>query len=314
MAASSCDYDKTDAYRPSLLQGGDNFAIMSLLPEPLSRKRPLRFALLIVVLLCGLSGVAVAQSPPSDPDQPNPYPERPRLPELPKKPLARRNIWVNEHQFTAEERRLLEPSTQDHEDAALFLRLPDTGLVRLYPWARRRRVVSIDDLNDRRTPDFSAHACLYSFSKEKHGNGLHGFVDPRLGWAELKLGDGRFFAGFTGESLGVFVALGDVPLETVTPQTDGVTGLTNIIPPADYLEASSLSRRNRAGFQMDKFSYGSSLPVSANTTYVLRSTSNKRADLLVTFRVMRVESDGNVTILWRKLKSYPKPSWKRRDD
>lgn len=58
--------------------------------------------------------------------------------------------------------------------------------------------------------------------------------------------------GVTGEALGVLVALGDVPLESVTPETYGVTGLTNIIPPADYFEAATLSRRNRAGFALDK--------------------------------------------------------------
>ena len=234
--------------------------------------------------------------------------------QTPKKPLARRDIWVNEYRFTSDERRLLEPSAVDHQRTDAFRRLPDTGLIRLYPWARRRRVIAVEDMIDGRTPDFSSNACIYSFSKGKHGNGLHGYVDPRLGWAELKLGDSKFFAGFTGESLGVLVALGDVPLETVTPQTDGVTGLANIIPPADYLEASSLSRRNRAGFEMDKFSYGSSLPVAANTTYVLRSTSNKRADLLVGFRVVRLGPDGSVTLIWHKLKNYPKPDWKRREE
>jgi hypothetical protein len=174
-------------------------------------------------------------------------------------------------------------------------------------------VVSVDDLGDARSPDFNLHASSFSFTKGKHGNGLNGFVDPRLGWAELRLREGRFFTGFTGDTLGVMVALGDFPLDLITPETDGVIGLNNIIPPADYLEATSLSRRNRAGFEMDRFLYGSSLPVRVDTTYVMRSTSNRRADLLVAFRVIRIEPDGNVTIAWRKLKSYSKPEWKRRE-
>jgi hypothetical protein len=228
--------------------------------------------------------------------------------------MAMRTIWVSEYRFSSEEKLLLEAKPSDQQRFASFLRQPDTGLVRLHPWGKMHRVVSVDDLEDGRRPEFSLHASLYSFSKTKHGNGLNGFVDPRLGWAELKLGEGKFFTGFTGESLGVLVAIGDVPLETVTPETPGVTGLTNIIPPADYLEAHVLSKRNRAGFEMERFSYGSSLPVSSNTTYVMRSTSNKRSDLLVGFRVTRLESDGSVTVLWRKLKSYPKPEWKRRSD
>jgi hypothetical protein len=272
-----------------------------------------RLLLLNIALLLGFSAIVIAQSPPPEP----PIPVNPTVPERPLEPNRRRlkprYVWVFEYRFTSEEKKLLEPSPSDHDKFASFLRSPDAGLVRLYPWMRWRRVISVDDLGDRRSPEFSAHASIYSFSKNRHGSALNGFVDPRLGWAELKLGEGRFFSGFTGESLGVLVSLGNTPIETVTPETNGVTGLTNITPPADYLEASSLSRRNRAGFELDRFSYGSSLPVTANTTYVLRSTSNKRSDILVAFRVVEVGSDGDVTILWRKLKSYPKPEWKRRD-
>ena len=49
---------------------------------------------------------------------------------------------------------------------------------------------------------------LYSFSKMRHGNGLQGYVDPRL-WAwELRVQGSLPLAGFTGESLGVLVELG----------------------------------------------------------------------------------------------------------
>jgi hypothetical protein len=269
--------------------------------------------LLTFVFLCTGAGDVLCQAPPEEPEQPEVPVERPRPPGPPKKIFIRRNIWVDEYRFSADERRLLEPTFEDQQQWATFLRLPDTGLIRLYPWSRRRRVISVDDLGDGRTPDFNLHASAYSFSKQKHGNGLNGFVDPRLGWAELRLREARLFTGFTGESLGVLVALGNFPLEAVTPQTAGVTGLTNIIPPADYLEASSLSRRNRAGFEMDKFRYGSSLPVATDTTYVMRSTSNRRADVLIAFRVIRLAADGSATIVWRKLKSYPKPEWKRRE-
>ncbi len=225
--------------------------------------------------------------------------------------IAWRNVWVNEYEPDAAEKLLLAPAPEIEQQFADFLRLPDTGLVRMYP-PGRRRVVSIADLASGRRPGFGTYASLYSFSKAKHGNGLHGWVDPRLGWGELRLVSGRFITGFTGEALGVLVALGDVPLESVTPDTDGVTGLTNITPPADYFEAATLSRRNRAGFALERFRYGRSLPVAENMTYVLRSTSNKRADILVGLRVVNIDENGSVTLLWRKLKVYPKPSWKSR--
>jgi hypothetical protein len=218
---------------------------------------------------------------------------------------------VSEYHPNAAEKRLLEALPEDEQIYASFLRQPDTGLIRMFP-PGRRRVVTLADLQSGRRPGFGGHACLYSFSKETHGNALHGYTDPRLGWAELRLQGGWFFAGFTGESLGVLVNLGDVPLEDITAESDGVSGLTNIVAPADDLEATALSRRNRAGFDMDRFRYGSALPADVNTTYALRSTSNKRADVLVCFRVVRVSSDGGLTLLWRKLKVYPRPSWKQR--
>src|ERR1044072_8358944 len=221
------------------------------------------------------------------------------------------NVGVSEYEPNAAERALLAPAPEIQQQFAEFLQLPDTGLIRMYP-PGRRRVISVTDLATGRRTGFGRYASLYSFTKAKHGNGLNGYVDPRLGWAELLLINGRFITGFNGEALGVMVALGDVPLETVTPGSDGVTGLANITPPADYFEAVALSRRNRAGFDLNRFRYGSSLPVSENTTYVMRSTSNKRADILVGFRVLRVEENGGLTLVWRKLKVYPKPKWKRR--
>jgi len=226
---------------------------------------------------------------------------------------AAQSPLIIEYEPNNSEKQLLAPSVEDQQQFAEFLQRPDTGLIKMFP-PGRRRVISVGELASGRRPGFGGYASLYSFSKEKHGNGLNGYVDARLGWAELRLLNGRFVTGFTGESLGVFVALGDVDLDSVTPATYGVTGLANIIPPADFFEAATLSRRNRAGFALERFRYGSSLPVADNTTYVLRSTSNKRADVLVAFRVIRVEENGSVTLVWRKLKVYPKPSWKRRID
>ena len=205
----------------------------------------------------------------------------------------------------------MQAAPEDEKRFAGFLRQPNTGLFRLFAFRRQQQVVSVSDLKSGVRPGFNNYACMYSFSKKKHGHGLQGWVDPKLGLAELVLQDGIFVSGFMGESLGLLVKLGDVPLETVTEHTAGVAEMANIVPPVDYLEALSLSKRNAEGFQINKFEYRSFLPASVNTTYALRSTSNKRADVLIGFRVVR-QDDDSVTILWRKLKSYRQPSWKRK--
>ena len=97
-----------------------------------------------------------------------------------------RNVWVSEYEPNSAEKSLLAPSPEVQQQFAGFLQLPDTGLIRMYP-PGRRRVISVTDLATGRRPGFGIYASIYSFSKSKHGNGLHGYVDPRLGWAELRL-------------------------------------------------------------------------------------------------------------------------------
>jgi hypothetical protein len=219
--------------------------------------------------------------------------------------------WVTEFRPNDAEKRLLLPTTEDEERFAAILRQPDTGLVHLFPAQRRTRVVSIDDLVAGKTPGFNNYACMYSFSRKKYGMGLNGWVDPRLGWAEIRLHRKTLLSGFTGESIGLLVGLGEVPIENVTLQTPGVAEIDGLASPIDDIEAERFSRLSFEGFQRNGFNYRALLPISGNTTYALRSISNHRADILVTFRVVRVFQDGSLTILWKKVKTYPKPAWKR---
>lgn len=53
------------------------------------------------------------------------------------------------------------------------------------------------------------------------------------------------------------------------------------------------------------FGYSRRIPAKANTTYVLRSISPRRSDVLVAFRVVREDHDGSTTLLWKLLKRNP---------
>src|SRR4030095_1772915 len=132
---------------------------------------------------------------------------------------------------------------------------------------------------------------MYSFARKKYGLGLNGWVDPRLGWAEIRLHRRILLSGFTGESIGLLVGLGDVPIEDVNLQTPGVTEVEGMAAPTDDLEAERFSRLSFEGFQRNGFNYRALLPISGKTTYALRSINNHRADILVTFRVVRLFQD-----------------------
>ena len=226
--------------------------------------------------------------------------------------------WVEEFEPTSAEKELIKVDAEDEARFAELLARPDTGIVRLLPLSSNGPVVSAADPATYRRPRFNYFAATYSFSKRKHGHGLHGWYQhPFQGVVELKLSEAMFTTGVMEESVGSIVRLGDVRLgdvrlEDVTLQTEGVRHLGEMPVPADQLTAAALFDRNIRGFRLNGFSYGSIMPATLNTTYALRSTLNQRADVLVCFRVVRQTPGGSVTILWRKLKNYPRPSWRPR--
>jgi hypothetical protein len=58
--------------------------------------------------------------------------------------------------------------------------------------------------------------------------------------------------------------------------------------------------------------YGERLRMGLNTTYLVRSVDYNTSDVLVAFRVVRIDTDGSATILWKLLKKYPAPKLARK--
>ena len=265
---------------------------------------------LIVSLLFLVTGVCYAQEPRVVPIPSRPLPER-RSREVQPFPRARRDVYVVEYQPTKSEKKLLAPAAEDLQTFAELIRLPDSGLIRIFP-AGPWRVVSVDQLESKQTPEFVYFASRYSFTKAKHGHALQGYVDPGLGWAEIKFENEMLTAGFTRSSVGLLVSLGDVPLQTITETTPAVSAIADFPGPRDYLEERNYILTCRQGFKLNGFVYRSSLPATVNNTYALRSINNKRADILVALRIVRANENGSLTLLWKKLKVNQKPSWKRK--
>ena len=225
-------------------------------------------------------------------------------------PRGRRDVYLEQYHPTKSEKKLLTPSTNDLERFADFLRQRDTGLIKIFP--ATRGVVSIQQLERGQSPRFISYASTYSFTKTKHGHSLQGYVDPGLGWGEIRFDADNLTTAFTRSSVGVLVSLGDVPLEKITAATPGAAAIADFRPPRDFTEEQQFIGGCRQGFQLNGFVYRASLPVTVSNTYVLRSINNKRADILVGFRIVREDEDGSLTMLWKKLKTNPKPSWKRK--
>lgn len=198
-------------------------------------------------------------------------------------------------QIKSKEAALLAPSVEDQERYAEFLSQPRTGLIRLLPRERWG-----DKLSTR------GGGAYYSFARLTHEYGYG---------SDIELQQDKFAVGFAGADFGFMVNLGNVPIETVTADTEAVRYAASYQTPSPEPEARKAQRQfGGAGEQSGQWSYKNRLPVFVNNTYALRSVNYDHTDVLVVFRVVRKDFDGSAVLLWKMLKKYPKPALERSNN
>lgn len=178
------------------------------------------------------------------------------------------------------EKKYLEPSADDRTRYAEFLRQPNTGLIRLMPTGNFGRGV------------------YYSFTRLTH---------EYVGETDLSFESGQFRSGFAGANYGFMTNLGDVPIEEVGQTTPGVTFFAAYKAPKEEQAARKEYHRLARGAEIEKLPVARSVPVQQDTTYLLRSINYGYSDVLVAFRVVRIDSDGSAIIVWKLLVKYETP-------
>jgi hypothetical protein len=189
------------------------------------------------------------------------------------------------------ERQYLEPSAKDRRKNAEFLTHPDTGLIRLLPR---------ETFQDKLT--INGGGAYYSFARLTHEYGFG---------SDLELQQRELSVGFAGADFGFMTRVGKKSLEGVTLDDPAAQFLVSFTAPSVEAEARAQFQLGRAGFEVNGFTYRSSQQLKAKNTYLLRSISYGRSDLLVAFRLIREDSDGSVVILWKILKKFPVPELPR---
>ncbi len=125
---------------------------------------------------------------------------------------------------------------------------------------------------------------------------------------------------------GILINIGDVSLEDVNIQMEQLKTLVGFQPVKDLEKAENLAVQLDKGIQGSDFLYKSSLPVEENKTYILRSIAyrgnnfksfesveydefefDERKDIIVAFRVVKVDENESVTILWKELSNQKSP-------
>jgi hypothetical protein len=216
-----------------------------------------------------------------------------------------------------EEREILAPNSEDETKFAQFLKSKKTGLTKL--------IIDKGCDKDVGVIVSTPHCLKYSMPGAGASYSFR-YDNYRIRYLSDINFTGKFFQSVGVLTHGIFADIGDVPLEDVNLNTKGIEFLEKIEPAESFAEAKTLIDKLEKGIENDGFIYKNNLPIKENTTYILRSIAyrgnsfrtvagimfdelefDKREDITVAFRVVRVEPDESVTILWKKLDSKKAP-------
>lgn len=190
-------------------------------------------------------------------------------------------------QLQTKEQEFLSPSAEDRAAFAEFLKQSDTGLIRLLPRDKYNKSLLI-----------SGGGAYYYFTGLTHAYGFG---------SDISLGQNQFKVGFAGADFGLISRLGEIGIDQITLDHPGVQLLAEYIPPSKLPEAREQQQRVGKGFSSGAYFYRNNVPAEADTTYILRSVSYDRSDVLVAFRTIRKDVDGSFIIRWKILKRFPAP-------
>jgi|GEM_PF-5527814 len=98
--------------------------------------------------------------------------------------------------------------------------------------------------------------------------------------------------------------IGYFPLSELDATIPELVFMTGYRPPKYEKEIRMESFHNR---RIDGVLYRRGIPATQGHTYLLRTINFDQADILVAFKVFKMEDDGSVTILWKKLADFGKP-------
>ena len=199
-----------------------------------------------------------------------------------------------------------------------FLKQKKTGLVRLLNTA--------DCVNNSKVVDVS-ESCTSSIlpgSGASFSFRVRNYRMPDLADITLK---GNIISSDGGWQHTIFVEVGEIGLDTISLQTRGLQYLNNIQPAHDYKSARKMDTNLSNSVMRDGFIYTNRALVRENGVYIIRSVAyngkllkfiggqalnvlafDKRKDVIVAFKVVKIDADGSVTILWKQLaeKNSPK--------
>lgn len=193
------------------------------------------------------------------------------------------------------EQKVLAVADSDRAEFASFLSQPQTGIIRLLP----RETY---DGNAKRALAIRGGGAYYSFVRKTHEYGFG---------SDIELAQEQLSAGFAGADYGLLLNLGDVSLEQAANDHAATRVLLEYTPPEKEAEVRAVQRKLWQGMELSGLTFKGRVPAKVSNTYLLRSVSIDRSDILAMFRVVREDTDGSLILVYKVLKTFPKPTMER---
>lgn len=213
-----------------------------------------------------------------------------------------------------EQQRQLLPKIEDVNRFAAFLQQPKTGIIRLIEdigCEPSRYVIRADEECLKSIPGGS----FYSFREREYSSSA---------LADIRLKDGLLISdGFFSQN--ILVKLGDVSLENISINSDGMKFLTEFTPETNVKAATAQYIKITKGVKVGKYEYIKVFPAIENATYAMRLVAYRakiarvyrgfvynplagddRSDIILAFRVVKADNEG-ITLLWKELERKKAP-------
>ena len=208
---------------------------------------------------------------------------------------TRDEITAKRAELAALEDQFLQPSDADRAEWAELLKEPNTGLIRLLP---REKFDSDTYKDNKKTLTIRGGGAYYSFTRLTHEYGQG---------SDIELDSNNLSVGFAGADYGMIMNIGDISLQEVSIDNSSASLLARYEPPTREPEVRVEQRKFMTGTMLDGLPVKNRVPCETNSTYLLRSISFDRSDVLVALRVSRRDSDGSIIIAWKLLHKYDAP-------
>jgi hypothetical protein len=246
---------------------------------------------------------------------------------------ARESVRSPQEKFgklTEKEKKKIEalraPNPEDIAANKDFLAQPNTGIVRLLPGynCESKYVVRVDG------------NCVNMLP----GSSFHRFRNDALSGDILYMDGALIAEGFFSNS--IMTGLGNIPLNDISLTTSGMKFLTDFSPTADLPAVKKQYSEISKGIITDNYAYSNRLLALPDMTYALRIIAYRngnnvmkrinrdrimgaepaadsknmmflalkddtRIDLTLSFRIIRKDTDGSITLIWKELSRKDSP-------